>query len=437
MSTVNLKAAAWMAVLALVGCSEDGGSEPNDSNCPVVVADADCDTSKEPIVFVHGTYGSGDNIANVALLFGSNGYCQDRFVAVEYNSIPIIGGPPQDLDALIDKVRADTGFGKVVLMGHSQGTGHCTTYLADPDHAAKVSHYINFSGTSMVPNDVATLSISSEIDIGNMTRHNVNVEESNRITFTDADHFTLAASADAFEALWQYLYDEAPEYRTVQCGQSQVTLEGIAETFGTNTPQAMGVIEVHELGDSARERGTPTLTLTADAQGRIAPFQLKRNVAYEFRAVDADGTLVGHVYYPPFKRSNRLLRFLAPPDHALVAGMTTDNVTTGPGHVALAMRYIGGAFRPDLGHSLTIDGSEVLTDGNTPDPNGTVGMFMYDVESDGASSLAVDFSAPFVVGTDVFVSATDAAFVELNWNGTIMNVPNWPSNEGLVSVMLP
>src|SRR5262245_47692359 len=36
-------------------------------DCKVVVKDADCDKSQRPFVFVHGTYGSGDNIANVAL----------------------------------------------------------------------------------------------------------------------------------------------------------------------------------------------------------------------------------------------------------------------------------------------------------------------------------------------------------------------------------
>ena len=41
----------------------------------------------------------GDNIANVAMLFGSNGYCQDRFVAVEYNSLG--EDPLAQLDALI------------------------------------------------------------------------------------------------------------------------------------------------------------------------------------------------------------------------------------------------------------------------------------------------------------------------------------------------
>lgn len=430
----GLLAGMLVGGLAIGGCTGDDAT-PNNPNdvCDLVVADADCDETKGPIVFVHGTYGSGDNIANVALLFGSNGYCQDRFVAVEYNSLG--GNPLAQLDVLIDRVRTETGFDQVVLMGHSQGTGHCTTYLGDATHAAKVSNYINFSGTSTVPNSVPTLSVSSEIDIGGMTRHNPNATEV--VTFTDADHFTLAASADAFSELWQYLYNEVPEYTTVQCGQPMVTLEGIAETFGTNTPQAMATIEVFELGNSPRTRGTPVLTLTSDANGYIPAFELKRNVAYEFRALDPAGTLAGHVYYAPFKRSNRLLRFLAPPDFALVASMTTDNVTRDPAHTAFVFRYIGGAFRPDLGHSLKLNGNEVLTIENTPDPNGTVGMFMYDVETDGASSLAVDFEAPFVVGTDVYVSATDAAFVDVDWNGTLMKVPNWPSDEGLVSVMLP
>jgi len=138
-----------------------GGGDRQDvttDECPVIVADADCDTSKRPIVFVHGTFGSGDNIANVAMLFGSNGYCQDRFLAVEYNSLG--GNPIADLDALIDKVLAETGADKVELAGHSQGTMHCGTYMSDPARAAKVAHYINYSGRT-APDGIPTLSISS------------------------------------------------------------------------------------------------------------------------------------------------------------------------------------------------------------------------------------------------------------------------------------
>ena len=86
MNEVQLIACLFFSAFALSGCGSDdapsaGGGTSSD--CPVVVKDADCDKSRRPIVFVHGTYGSGDNIAHVANLFGSNGFCPDRFVAIE------------------------------------------------------------------------------------------------------------------------------------------------------------------------------------------------------------------------------------------------------------------------------------------------------------------------------------------------------------------
>jgi hypothetical protein len=80
----------WLAALtALAACSN--GTKPGDNGtvsptCDLVVSEADCDQSQRPIVFVHGTLGSGDQFAHPAMLFGSNGYCQDRIVAA--------GGPP-------------------------------------------------------------------------------------------------------------------------------------------------------------------------------------------------------------------------------------------------------------------------------------------------------------------------------------------------------
>src|SRR6185503_18482438 len=67
--------------------TSDGGGPGGADSCPVVVKESDCDKSLRPFVFVHGTYGSGDNFAHVASLMGSNGYCQNRIVGVEYNSL--------------------------------------------------------------------------------------------------------------------------------------------------------------------------------------------------------------------------------------------------------------------------------------------------------------------------------------------------------------
>ena len=194
---------------ALLACgsssqsSPDGGAEAgvtsgaftgtppgNTDSCPVVVKAADCDKNQRPIVFVHGTYSSGTDIAHMAALLGSNGFCQDRIVAIDYDSVALTASPGTGgvdspgvdctapntpsgcgmIDNLIAKVLADPKnvdasghpFTQVDLAGHSQGTFHCGNYLAN--HADKVAHYINFSGIPQVGN-VPTLSLSSLRDL--------------------------------------------------------------------------------------------------------------------------------------------------------------------------------------------------------------------------------------------------------------------------------
>jgi pimeloyl-ACP methyl ester carboxylesterase len=173
------------ALLLAASCSDSSSQSGTDTtlSCPVVVADADCDKSQRPFVFVHGTFGSGDNFAHVASLLASNGFCADRIVAIEYNSLGDKPGTNGQLDAAIDRVLAQTGFTQVDLAGHSQGTAHCGAYMSDPAHAAKVAHYINFSGTPDV-GDVETLSLSSQHDLGN-TPHHATGTHVKTVTFTD------------------------------------------------------------------------------------------------------------------------------------------------------------------------------------------------------------------------------------------------------------
>jgi hypothetical protein len=216
-----------------------------------------------------------------------------------------------------------------------------------------------------------------------------------------------------------------------------VTLAGIAETFAENIRITAGEIRIHELGDDPRERGEPVLVVNSANNGVIAPFQLKRGVAYEFESLGDGGVLIGHMYFAPFKRSNYLLRFLAPSENPLVSILSTDNIDRNANHVGMVFRYPGGAFRKDLGHSLKINGAEVLSDANAGPATTTVGLFLYDDDLNMMSSLGAPFTAPFLVGSDVFVAAAPPAFMELDWNGFTMQVPNMPSDKGLVSVMLP
>jgi pimeloyl-ACP methyl ester carboxylesterase len=449
----------WVGAQALFGCSSSnsssesspntaagssaaagaGGSSGSHANtagsgsadeCAVVVKDEDCDKTKRPFVFVHGTYGSASNIGNVALLFGSNGYCQDRFVAVDYNSL---GGNPLDqLDALIDDIRQKTGADQVELAGHSQGTGHCVDYLGDAAHAAKVAHYINYSGEGMVPNDVKTLSVSSDNDLGGMPHHAPNAEK--MVTLTDIDHFGVAASTQSFVETWKYLYGSDPKYTEVQCGADPVTMVSVSEDFADNGPDAMGKIEVYEIGDKPRENGDPVMTLNADENGHLPTAMLKRLVNYEFKGFDSQGNLLGRLYYGGFKRSNMLVRFLRPSQISAVVDATSGMVVTGADHSALVMQYLAGAFRHDLKDTLLVNGSDVLTDDNAGRTTSTVGLFMSDQNMNKQSDLGSAFSAPFLVGTDVYVDATSAAWIEFNFNGHTLHIPNWPSTDGLLSV---
>ncbi|MGH7732916.1 MAG: hypothetical protein ACREOE_04220, partial [Gemmatimonadales bacterium] len=159
------------------------------ADCPVVVKAADCDPNTRPLVFVHGTYSSGTDIEHMAALLGSNGFCQDRIVAIDYDSVtasPTFTGGGVDspgldctgsntpagcgkIDRAVDALLAKfPQFKQVDLAGHSQGTFHCGAYLkAHPD---KIAHYINFSGVPEVGN-IPTLSLSSQRDLGGSPHH--------------------------------------------------------------------------------------------------------------------------------------------------------------------------------------------------------------------------------------------------------------------------
>jgi pimeloyl-ACP methyl ester carboxylesterase len=439
-----------LLITASCGSSDDDQSSSENPTCPVVVADADCDRGQRPFVFVHGTFGSGDNFAHVARLLGSNGFCQDRIIAIDYNSLGDMPGTNGQLDAAIDEILAETGFSQVDLAGHSQGTAHCGAYLnGDPAHAAKVAHYINFSGSPPV-GDVETLSLSSLRDLGNTPRHATGTNVT-AVTLTDEDHFAVAASTRSFVEVYRYLRGEEPEYTEVQCGEPMVTIEGVSETFADNVP-VTGKIEVREVGDSPRAEGPPVETLMPDASGHFGPLQVKRDAVYEFKGFDSEDNVIGYQYFTPFRRSNRLVRLLTPSANPVIAGASTDMVVRGPGHVALIARWDGGAFRQDLGASLTIDGAEVLTSENAGEEalalntlrGGVVGLFLYDADTDGETDLGLVTSAPFLSFSDVFMDAARPEFVELAFTAgsedesivaQMARIPNWPSDGALILVM--
>jgi pimeloyl-ACP methyl ester carboxylesterase len=439
--------------LASSACSDDAAEEAKNpglsADCSTIVADADCDTSRRPFVFVHGTFGAATEVSNVAHLMGSNGYCQERFVAVEYNSLG--DAPDAQLAALIDRVLEATGFDQVDLAGHSQGTRHACNYLGDPTRRAKVAHYINFSG-ACAGEGVPTLSVSSQGDgVGQLPRGPIHPAGDNvtPVTLENEDHVAVAGSKEAFIAVYEYLFEEQPQYTTIQCGQNPIVLDGKVVTFGDNEPRVGAAVDFFEIAKLAApwERGAPHKTVTADADGHFH-IELERNVHYEVRITGADGELLGYGYPGPFVRSNYLTRFLTPSLNPLIADSSTNLVVRGPNHVGLVARYVAGALRKDWGNSLKIDGQELLTEVNAPrreqpGESSVIGSFMYDANQNGQSELGAVFGpASFLVGTDVFMDAKAPRWMQVEWTNEenrsiVMKVPNWPSERNLASINLP
>jgi pimeloyl-ACP methyl ester carboxylesterase len=448
MTSDRLPRIAWIVSLATMGLacgtsdsdhngassSPDGGDASfiatapvNTDSCPVVVKAAACDQNQRPILFVHGTYSSGQDIEHMAALLGSNGFCQDRIAAIDYDSVAVSAGftgggvdsPGVDctgpntpsgcgmIDRAIDALlKQFPQFTQVDLAGHSQGTFHCGNYLAN--HANKVAHYINFSGIPDV-GDVQTLSLSSQRDLFGTPHHATGtaicafqqtadggteaalpissdggVDEGGvaeagtdggacnviQYTLVHQDHFAVAASKDSFVQVYKYLTGKEPKYTDIQCGDDPVTVEGIAETFADNTP-SQGVLEIREVGGAPQEAGGPTM-MAMDPTGHFGPLPLKRNTQYVFTGHDMMGKVLGWQYFTPFKRDNRLMRILSPasssdgsPVGGVVAVQSTGHAVSSASTVVVVARWAQGGFRQDLGASLKVNGVEVLSSANS------------------------------------------------------------------------
>jgi len=473
---------ALLLALILTGCGSSKSSSSSasaeagasglpvidvDADCPVIVSESNCDRTQRPILFVHGTYDSGVTATNVAQLFASNGFCSDRFAAMDYDSLvdlTALTGSGQAnnatpaIDAAIDAlIAANPPFTQVNIMCHSQGALQCYSYLDDPGHAAKVAHYVQLAGgpESAPPGPpdggaVPTLSISSMSDTVEGPEGVTGAEKT--VLLTWEDHQAVACSTDTFVAAFEYLHQGSdggpdgltPQYTTIQCSDPTITLSGLSETLGDNQPPPPGErLEVYELSDP-RDSGAP-VQVFSDPDGGLITWQAKRLVPYEFRGVSPDGGTIGHQYFAPFKRDDRWLRFVVPSTDP-IAAVATNAITSlnDNAETTFIFRSASGAFRPDHGDTLTVNGTEILNSEDATTKTVTVALFGFDANKDGKSELGVtsEPGAPFVPyfirGTDLFIASSPPAFVQLNFDGLQMAVPNWPSvTQGLTEVSFP
>lgn len=397
-----------------------------------------------PMVFVHGGAGSGAQFGSQGLRFTSNGYPRSYIRVLEYDSTTAIANLATihaRLDALIAQTKQQTGKPKVDVLGHSLGTTVMHQYLADPARAANVRRYVNIDGRTSAtpPGGVPTLALwagrgTAGREIGGATN----------VTIPNQTHVEVATSVQSFVEMFKFFTGRAPRHNIVR--EKWITLSGRAQLFPENVGVGDRTLEIWELKRRSGKRKKRVATIDVADDGSWGPVRgLRSGRRYEF-ALLLPGSTVHHLYFEPFVRSDHLVRLLT----SQPGGGVNLVIERSPRHSAVTIVRYKELWGDQGAESdvLAVNGTNVLNAATAPITKRVIGMFAFDVGSDGVSNTAVPhpllFSLPFLSGVDLFMPAAQPpsgkVTVALRSRGTgrlrRVTFPNFPSSTDSVSVGL-
>jgi hypothetical protein len=380
--------------------------------------------------------------------FASNGYPQSYLAVVEYDSggvsfpedLPIVHA---EIDARIAELQAATGRAQVDLMGHSRGTTVSHDYLSFPERAANVAHYVNIDGRSAdaPPGGVPTLALWA----GAVDRPvQGEIVGAINVTIPNQEHIEVATSEESFFEMFHFLRGRAP-FTTRIVPQFLSRISGRVVVFPDNVGRDGAMLDIWRVdGDTGERIGSdPKATFAIGPDGNFGPFLAWYGAHYEF-AVIREGSKGLNYFFEPFLRSSHLVR-------VNVALALDPLIESSENHVSVTViRY--KEFWGDRGAEndvLAINGTDVITPVTAP--SGQVGtassaFFVYDVGSDGNSTLNVPWWCPFagfLTGADLFVPTDPPGTVSVETvprgdfaAARTVNVPNTPSSEARIVVQL-
>jgi pimeloyl-ACP methyl ester carboxylesterase len=444
-------------VLAACSSSDDGGDDADgasgatDDSTPEL-ATIEADEDRRPVVFVHGSSGSGAQFESQALRFASNGYPIEHLRSLDYDSPNVeTDGVPEALDALIAEVQEETGHEQVDLIGHSLGTFVSGSYLeSDPERAANVAHYVNVDGRPWPapPGGVDTLALWGESGFASFDEGQTGtIDGAENVQFEDQSHVEVATSPESFEQMYAFFNDGEQPETTEILPEEQPTLAGKAVHF----PQNEGVpgtssLEVYEVDPESGERleDEPVEVMGFEADGSWGPFEAEQGASYEMVIVSEDPEARQHHFYlQPVDRSDHLIRLNTSPPEGGIGALLEQHPDTTALTVSRYREWWGD--QGEQSDELVVDGQQVLSEATSPRDNNKIGVFLYDVGGDGESTLdepiATLYGIGFLTGVDVAMPADAERSIAVTAvprgveeDAVTVNVPAWPSTEHAVSV---
>ncbi|MCK9896167.1 alpha/beta fold hydrolase [Frankia sp. AgB32] len=432
--------ATLLLATAVGACSSAGGASANVRSTALARELAGAmgppDTSRLPILFIHGNLGSGDLFETQAQRFTSNGYPTDRIAAFDWDASrpasPREKSFPQ-LDAEIQHLLAATGMKKIDMVGQSEGAELAQKYLASsPERAARVAHLVSLDGEQIfnAPKGVPMLVVWGGGDPSRRINGAVNIR------FLEQERDGLTTSTETFRQMFRFLTGADPLTTDVTPDSARIELAGRALLFPANAPVGDARLEVYRVDPKTGRRAPDGLQalLKIGADGSWGPVRADGTASYEF-AIVRTGEPVHHFYYQPFQRSDRLIRLLtSAPDKELGGGMTAD---AGQTDLVVDRGLEWWGDQGDASDILTVDNTNVITATNMPRAKLANSIYIFDRGSDHASDVATPipayFQIGFITGVDLSIPSGDRSLaVALTPRGqtakrTVLAVPALPS----------
>jgi pimeloyl-ACP methyl ester carboxylesterase len=431
-SRIVVLVAALIAGLALSAPAQAGQPKPKKSKL-------------NPVIFVHGFVGSGAQFESQQQRFTSNGYPQRLIAALDYDSTFALATREQvyaQLDALIGRMQKRSGRPKVDLLGHSLGTSLMQEYLATPERAARVAHYVNLDGRTATapPGGVRTLAVWA--GVGTPGRE---ITGATNVTIPNQTHVQVATSAETFAAVYRFFRGRRPETTRIVPKRGRfVRVAGRAVLFPQNAGATNATLRIWKVKPlTGRHLGTVAATKQLTGDGSWGPFRLERGAHYEF-AITRPQSGTHHFYYEPFRRDDQLVRLLTAEPNTGLDALSTK----GDRHAVVIVtrnKELWGDQGPQ-NDVLSINGTNVINAATSPQSKRTIGLFAFDSGADGQSNVSAPlptfFALPFISGVDLAIPAARAATgrisVRLRSRGRgpvrTISFPNLPSSTDRISV---
>ena len=399
-----------------------------------------------PIIFVHGGSGSGSQFESQAMRFTSNGYPQNYINVHEYDSsfsINTMADVWNRLDQLIADLRNKFGVAQVDILGHSLGTTVMHGYLADPNRAAKVAHYVNIDGRTALtpPGGVPTLALWADKTNTGPVREIVGALN---VTLSKTSHIQAATGSESFYYMYKFFTGQDPRTMEILPERlGKIKLAGRAVYFPQNIGVPGGTVKIFEVDGytGARLHRNPEAIYSIGQNGNWGPFNARAGEHYEFLFVHPTGE-IHPFYFQPFIRSDYFIRLNTSPEPEGGVSGTMDRSPNHSNVIVIRNKEFWGDQGID-NDILAINGVNVVNASTCPaTPLGASvsTMFIFDQSADQVShpDVAIPETLTFFAKVDLFVPGDYPAdgtirltLLPRGANGLmqVLNVPNWASSE--------